>query len=98
MLPTLAADGDMVWISSRYRYGRGVKVGDMVSFKHPCVPDAAAIKRVVGMPGDFVMRDVHDGRNDTMLQVGDVWICCLLLKTMLTVSVGAGRALLGTRR
>ncbi|KAI4243364.1 MAG: hypothetical protein L6R40_003536 [Gallowayella cf. fulva] len=76
MLPTLAADGDMVWISSRYRYGRGVKVGDMVSFKHPCVPDAAAIKRVVGMPGDFVMRDVHDGRNDTMLQVpeGHCWV------------------------
>ncbi|KAL8817021.1 MAG: hypothetical protein Q9223_004072 [Gallowayella weberi] len=76
MLPTLAADGDVVWISSRYRHGRRIQVGDIVSYKHPCVPKAAAIKRVVGMPGDFVMRDVYEGGNDTMLQVpdGHCWV------------------------
>ncbi|KAL8888959.1 MAG: hypothetical protein Q9215_003691 [Flavoplaca cf. flavocitrina] len=76
MLPTLAAQNDVVYISKRFRYGKGVEVGDMVSFVHPCVPGAAALKRVVGMPGDFVMRDVHMEGNDTMLQVpeGHCWI------------------------
>ena len=73
MLPTLAVKGDVVWISGHHRYGRNVKVGDMVSFKHPLVSDALVVKRVVGMPGDFVMRDVHeDGhgkQTEMMLQV-----------------------------
>lgn len=69
MLPTIAVQNDTVWIASKYRYGRDVEVGDMVSFGHPCVPGALAIKRVVGMPGDFVMRDVYQDGNDTMLQV-----------------------------
>lgn len=72
MLPTLAAQGDSVCVSSRYRHGRGVKAGDLVSFRHPCVPGTLAIKRVVGMPGDFVMRDVVDGQGsgrEMMLQV-----------------------------
>lgn len=69
MLPTLAAQNDGVWIASKYRHGRGVEVGDMISFGHPCVPGEVAIKRVAGMPGDFVMRDVYRDGNDTMLQV-----------------------------
>lgn len=69
MLPTLAVQNDMVWIASKYRYGRGVEVGDMVSFGHPCMPGQLAMKRVAGMPGDFVMRDVYQDGNDTMLQV-----------------------------
>lgn len=69
MLPTLAAQGDWVWTSHRYRLGRGIEVGDIISFKHPYVVGVLAIKRVVGMPGDFVMRDVHEGGNQTMLQV-----------------------------
>ncbi|KAI4127307.1 MAG: hypothetical protein LQ338_003267 [Usnochroma carphineum] len=79
MLPTLAAQGDSVCVSSRYRHGRGVKAGDLVSFRHPCVPGTLAIKRVVGMPGDFVMRDVVDGQGsgrEMMLQVpeGHCWV------------------------
>ncbi|KAL8717056.1 MAG: hypothetical protein Q9225_005664 [Loekoesia sp. 1 TL-2023] len=80
MLPTLAAQGDLVWISSYYRHGKGVKVGDLISFKHPCVPGAAALKRVGGMPGDFVMRDVYEGGDgkgrEMMLQVpeGHCWV------------------------
>ena len=54
MLPTLADHGDGVLISTFHRRGRGVKVGDCVDFKHPLVPGAGAIKRVIGMPGDFV--------------------------------------------
>ncbi len=69
MLPTLASQGDWVWIASKYRHGKGIEVGDIISFHHPWEPGTAAIKRVVGMPGDLVMRDVYEGRNDTMLQV-----------------------------
>lgn len=54
MLPTLSAAGDGVCISARHRRGRGVRVGDCVDFEHPLVPGVRVIKRVVGMPGDFV--------------------------------------------
>ncbi|KAI4260643.1 MAG: hypothetical protein LQ352_000205 [Teloschistes flavicans] len=76
MLPTLAVHGDTTWTSSRYRHGKGIAVGDLVLFKHPYVVGVEAIKRVVGMPGDFVMRDVHDeGGSQVMLQVpqGHCW-------------------------
>lgn len=89
MLPTLAVQNDRVWVASKYRYGRGVEVGDMVSFGHPCVPGEFAIKRVVGMPGDFVMRDVYQDGNDTMLQVWLQRIDPLLNKHMLKGSLGA---------
>ncbi|KAL8664612.1 MAG: hypothetical protein Q9202_002882 [Teloschistes flavicans] len=77
MLPTLAVHGDTTWTSSRYRHGKGIAVGDLVLFKHPYVVGVEAIKRVVGMPGDFVMRDVHDeGGSQVMLQVpqGHCWV------------------------
>ena len=32
-------------------------MGDVVDFHHPMVRGAGAIKRVVGMPGDFVVKD-----------------------------------------
>ena len=69
MLPTLAAEGDHVWVSTRYRHGRGIQVGDIISFKHPLAVGANGMKRVVGMPGDFVMRDAHEGWSQVMLQV-----------------------------
>ena len=69
MLPTLTAQGDFVWISRYYRRGRRIAVGDIVEFKHPYVPDTGAIKRVVGMPGDFVMRDSQESGSKFMLQV-----------------------------
>lgn len=57
MVPTLSAKGDWIYISKWYRRGRGIHVGDLVDFEHPMVPGMGAVKRVVGMPGDFVMRD-----------------------------------------
>ena len=57
MWPTLAAHGEWLAISKSYRRGRGINVGDMVDFMHPLVPGAGAVKRVVGMPGDFVVVD-----------------------------------------
>ena len=57
MLPTLSVAGDSVLINKQHRRGRGIVVGDLVNIKHPMFPEEGAIKRVLGMPGDFVGRD-----------------------------------------
>lgn len=76
MLPTLNARGDWVFINTSYRRGKGVKVGDIVSFKHPMFPGESASKRVLGMPGDYVMRHTPGSGNGAMLQVpeGHCWV------------------------
>ncbi|SZF02382.1 unnamed protein product [Blumeria hordei] len=77
MLPTIQVMGDHVLISRAYRRGRGVKVGDVVSFASVIKPRERVIKRIIGMPGDFVLRDTpgksHDQR---MIQVpeGHCWV------------------------
>lgn len=69
MVPTLAASGDSVLISKYYRHGRDLKVGDIVSFKHPLREDIRASKRIIGMPGDFVLRDTPEKGQGMMIQV-----------------------------
>ena len=69
MLPTLAVRRDWVYISKFYRRGMGIRVGDVVSFKHPMFPSTGALKRVVGMPGDFVLRDTPGKPRGMMIQV-----------------------------
>lgn len=70
MLPTLNAHGDAVYISKFYRRGLGIRVGDVVSVKHPMFPGVGASKRVLGMPGDFVLRDTPGRGEGMMIQVG----------------------------
>ena len=69
MNPTMNATGDWLLLSKRYRRGRGIEVGDMVSYKHPIDQDSYGVKRVIGMPGDFVLRDSPD-TSGVMIQVG----------------------------
>ena len=70
MLPTINVEGDWVVISKLHARGRQVTVGDLVSFKHPHDGrDVGVIKRVIGLAGDFVVKDPSDGSGD-MLQVG----------------------------
>ena len=73
MLPTINSFGDAVLVSKYYRRGKGVKVGDIISYTHPIIPDMKALKRVVGMEGDFVLRDTPgtglDESEEKMLQV-----------------------------
>lgn len=69
MTPTVNATGDFLLLSKRYRRGRGIEVGDIVSFKHPVDEGTFSVKRVVGMPGDFVLRDSPD-TSGVMIQVG----------------------------
>ena len=72
MLPTLNARGDCVWISKLHRRGKNIQVGDVVSFAHPLVPGESVSKRVVGMPGDFVLRDTPGSESNMMIQVSAV--------------------------
>nr|POF18667.1 hypothetical protein CFP56_62175 [Quercus suber] len=67
MTPTLQSF-DWLLISKYYRRGREVKVGDLVSFRHPVNRETYAVKRVIGLPGDFVLRDTP-GKNEVMIQV-----------------------------
>ncbi|KMP08883.1 mitochondrial proteinase 1 [Coccidioides immitis H538.4] len=70
MYPTIHFKGDYLLISKYYKYGRGIAVGDIVTFKHPSYVMMAA-KRVVGMPGDYVLVDPedHGGPLAKMIQV-----------------------------
>lgn len=68
MLPTFEVLGDWVLISRAYRRGKDIKVGDVVSFDSVVDPAERVIKRVIGMPGDYVLRDTP-GTSETMIQV-----------------------------
>lgn len=68
MLPTLSVFGDTVLLSRFYRRGRDVSIGDIVSFESVVDNGGAIMKRVMGMPGDYVLRDTP-GKGDAMIQV-----------------------------
>lgn len=71
MVPTLQTIGDAVVISRAHRRGRGIAVGDLVNYENPFRLDYGVIKRVVGMPGDFVLRDTPGAEGEgLMVQVG----------------------------
>ena len=57
MFPTLP-DKDSICIYSRlHQHGRNVKVGDIVLAYSPYFLRQKIAKRVIGMPGDYVVRD-----------------------------------------
>lgn len=72
MLPTVHVMGQTAVISSRYRHGRGVQVGDLVTYDIPISRATRGLKRVVGMPGDYVVMQAPQaprGEGDAMMQV-----------------------------
>ena len=69
MLPTINVRGVRVYIDNTFTKGRGIKVGDVVDFHHPMVQGVGGIKRVMGMPGDFVVKDGGEGKGKMMIQV-----------------------------
>jgi inner membrane protease subunit 1 len=69
MLPTIEVMGDHVLISKQYRRGRDIKVGDIIGFNSVYEPGESVIKRVLGMPGDYVLRDTPGSTSNAMLQV-----------------------------
>lgn len=72
MTPIMNGTGDWLLLSKMYRRGRYVKVGDLVSFKHPIDEGTFGVKRVIGMPGDFVLRDTP-GTSGVMIQVRGIF-------------------------
>lgn len=76
MYPTIHFQGDYLLISKYYKYGQGIGVGDIISFKHPGFLSMVA-KRVVGMPGDYVLVDPegHAGPLSKMIQVRSLFPC-----------------------
>ncbi|KAF2180960.1 LexA/Signal peptidase, partial [Zopfia rhizophila CBS 207.26] len=57
MMPTIPHSynsNPVILISSLHRHGKGIQVGDIISFSHPILPNMYAAKRVIGMPGDYV--------------------------------------------
>ncbi|KAI0108654.1 LexA/Signal peptidase [Nemania sp. FL0031] len=83
MLPTIEIYNDWFVTDKRYRRGRGVRVGDCVVFSIPIFPGEEGVKRVTGMPGDYVLRNtppatssgspssgaVRGAGSETMIQV-----------------------------
>ena len=69
MLPTINVKGVRVYTDNTYSRGRGIKVGDVVDFHHPLDRGEGGIKRVMGMPGDFVVKDGGEGNGKMMMQV-----------------------------
>ncbi|KAL7933926.1 peptidase S24/S26A/S26B/S26C [Trichoderma chlorosporum] len=77
MLPTFTVDGDWIAADMTYRLGRGVKVGDLVLYKIPIFASQNGVKRVVGMPGDYVsLGTPGEPGEEQMIQVpeGHCWI------------------------
>lgn len=69
MLPTFQVDGEWLLTSKRHRRGRGVGVGDLVVYRIPIFPDTDGVKRVLGMPGDYVLINSPESGRDSMIQV-----------------------------
>ncbi|EEY21435.1 hypothetical protein D7B24_009433 [Verticillium nonalfalfae] len=81
MLPTFSIFGDHFLISHHHRRGRGIRVGDLVEYSIPIFRNSRGIKRVIGMPGDYVLMHtpgapVAEGAEPYMMQVpeGHCWI------------------------
>ena len=69
MLPTLEVIDDWVIISKQFRRGRGIEVGDIISFDSVATPGEGVIKRVLGLEGDYVLRNSPGTNNSDMIQV-----------------------------
>jgi inner membrane protease subunit 1 len=82
MLPTFEVVDDWVVVSRKFRRGRGIEVGDIISFDSVVEPGAQVIKRVLGLEGDYVLRDTPGMKNQNMIQVG--WIFLLVERMVLT--------------
>ncbi|KAF1918416.1 peptidase S24/S26A/S26B/S26C [Ampelomyces quisqualis] len=71
MVPIIPARNSWILYSALHRRGRGVKVGDVITYTHPMFPNQYGCKRIIGMPGDFVSV-VTPGRRDGDFGVEDV--------------------------
>jgi len=59
MYPTIPSSGAVQIISRSSRHGHNLRVGDHVDAYNPHIPGSRVGKRVVGMPGDYVLYDAN---------------------------------------
>lgn len=57
MYPTLAQERGIALVSRLHKYGNNIKVGDIIEAENPVFVNKQVGKRVIGMPGDYVIRD-----------------------------------------
>ncbi|KAI9649129.1 hypothetical protein NHQ30_001696 [Ciborinia camelliae] len=76
MLPTISVHHDWFLIDRSYRRGKGVQVGDIVSFDSVVVPRQKAFKRVLGLEGDCVMMGTPGRGDHQMIRIpeGHCWL------------------------
>ncbi|KAJ4150090.1 hypothetical protein LMH87_010856 [Akanthomyces muscarius] len=77
MLPTFSTYGDWIGTDKRYRLGRGVRVGDLVLYQMPFARYDMGVKRVVGLPGDYVSVGTPGQQGEeSMIQIpdGHCWV------------------------
>lgn len=56
MFPTIPDTSVLMGVNRTCRLGRGIKQGDCVQFASPLFPRKLYNKRVIGLPGDYVLR------------------------------------------
>ncbi|GJN74877.1 peptidase S24/S26A/S26B/S26C [Purpureocillium lilacinum] len=79
MLPTFSVHGDWIAADMTARRGKGgsLRVGDLVLYKIPIFESQHGVKRLVGMPGDYVsLGTPGEQGEEQMIQVpeGHCWI------------------------
>jgi len=57
MYPTMSSELSYTIYLRRHKHGKNIKAGDVVVFENPVFLRERAIKRVIGMPGDYIVRD-----------------------------------------
>ncbi|KAL6849059.1 hypothetical protein ACO1O0_008589 [Amphichorda felina] len=66
MLPSFSVAGD--WISIDMTHARNrrraLRVGDIISYRLPYSPDGMGIKRLIGLPGDYVCHGTPGTRGE----------------------------------
>ncbi len=68
MMPTFSVQDDWLLVSRLYRGGKGIVAGDIITFDSVVEPGQKVIKRVLGLEGDYVLRDTP-GEGSIMIQV-----------------------------
>lgn len=56
MYATIPESSVLLGVNKRYKKGHGIKVGDCVQIASPIMHGIMSNKRVIGMPGDYVLR------------------------------------------
>ncbi|KAJ3014292.1 UNVERIFIED_CONTAM: hypothetical protein HDU68_000350 [Siphonaria sp. JEL0065] len=75
MLPTFNSVGDFVVVENlSWRWQRKVAVGDLVVAYSPMHHNRLVLKRVLGLPGDIVLKDPTVSNETVKIPQGHVWL------------------------